>query len=183
MHSTALIELRAALKDVDELIAAHAALTGGKVGRPAGRQGAAITRAAVVLLVACLEAFITELFEEAVPQVWANRPPAQQQEVKDLTGSFANPSVAKTTVLFFALGIEWALDGVRWQAYSNRKFVEDHHKLMKARHAIAHGDKPRQSIRLRQLKAWRGMVSGYAQRLEMVVAKRIEEVTGKPPVW
>ena len=43
MPSQARLDLNARLADVEELINAHRLITGGRVGRPAQRQGAAVT--------------------------------------------------------------------------------------------------------------------------------------------
>src|SRR5438309_1179054 len=110
MPSHARGELETRLRDVDELISAHEALTGGTPGRPKERQGAAVTRAGVVLLAAATEAFVEDLFEEAARLVW---PSAKKRQLDELfektTRRLNNANVANSQLLFFNLGLPWAL--------------------------------------------------------------------------
>lgn len=184
MPSQALDELRDALKDVDEIVAAHRALTGGTPGRPQKKQGAAITRGGVVLLAATVEAFVEDLFDEAVDKIFAGRPDAQRNDLKSKTsGNFANATTYKIDSLFFAVGVPWITERIRWQKFSNASFTTSLNGLIKSRNAIAHGDRPRPGIRLRQLRAWRTMVEKFAVRLEALVADEIEQATGTRPPW
>ncbi|MEX2211118.1 MAG: HEPN domain-containing protein [Gaiellaceae bacterium] len=178
-------ELDRALKDVAEVISAHEALTGGGAGRPAQARGAAVTRAGVVLLVAATEAFIEDLFAEAAHKMWPGDRRLKDYLETIVTGdrAFANPSVKKTNDLFFGLGMPWVLDSIRWQKRTNKSFKESLTLLIKRRNQIAHGSKPRPSVQLRQLRAWHRMIAVYAERLESLVAARIEAVTGHRPNW
>ena len=71
LSSDAIRKLSVRLKDVDELLAAHESLTGGNRGRPAQKQGAAVTKAGVVMLTAVFEAFIEDAFERAATDIFA----------------------------------------------------------------------------------------------------------------
>lgn len=57
MSSSAMVTLQQSLRDVDEIINGHTALTGGGRGKPANRQGQAISRSGVVVLCAAMEQF------------------------------------------------------------------------------------------------------------------------------
>jgi len=153
MPSHARPELDRRLADIDELIAAHSSLTGGGVGRPRARQGAAITRAGIVLLAAAMEAYVEDLFEEAVPLLW---PKASTVDVKalfqDTSRRLNNADVRKTELLYFNLGMPWALSGIRWQKFSNPTFKSALNQLVETRNQIAHGRQPR--ARLQQLRRW-----------------------------
>jgi RiboL-PSP-HEPN len=184
MSSNAREELDRALQDVKQVIDAHVALTGGGVGAPPKSLGAPVTRAGVVLLVAATEAFVEDLFKEAVDLIWPTHP-NKVAFVEATVGirAFANPSVHKTNMLFFNLGIPWVLDEIRWQKRTNKSFVDSLTLLIKRRNEIAHGAKPRASVQLRQLRAWRRLIELYAARLETLVADRVEAVTGTRPNW
>jgi hypothetical protein len=182
--STAREELERALQDVKQVIDAHVALTGGSVGRPAQKLGAPVTRSGVVLLVAATEAFIEDLFKEAVDLIWPTHPnKAAFLEATVGQRAFANPSVHKTNMLFFNLGIPWVLENVRWQKRTNKSFVDSLTLLIKRRNEIAHGARPRVSVQLRQLRAWHRLIQLYAARLETLVADGVEAVTGTRPNW
>jgi hypothetical protein len=182
--SNARDELGRALVDVKQVIDAHVAITGGGAGRPAQKLGAPVTRAGVVLLVAATEAFVEDLFAEAVDLIWPTHP-NKMAFVEATVGqrAFANPSVHKTNMLFFNLGIPWVLEDIRWQKRTNKSFLDSLTLLIKRRNEIAHGAKPRVSVQLRQLRAWHRMIELYAARLETLVADRVEAVTGTRPNW
>jgi hypothetical protein len=140
MSSDALQELETRLRDVDELIGAHAALTGGQPGRPAQRQGAAITRAGVVLLSAATEAFVEDLFEEAARLVFNGMPAANIDKLfKNTSKRLNNADVHKTEMLYFDLGLLWAIRGISWRKFTNDTLRADLNKLIEARNGIAHG--------------------------------------------
>jgi len=182
LTSQARLELETRLRDVDELISAHGALTGGTPGRPKERQGAAVTRAGVVLLAAATEAFVEDLFEESARLLW---PKAGKRQLDDLfektTRRLNNANVANTQLLLFNLGLPWALDRVRWQNFPNATFKKSLDGLISARNKIAHGEQP--GVRLGQLRRWRRMVAHYGERLERLLGEHIETVVGKAPSW
>lgn len=110
MPSQARIDLNARLADVDELVKAHGLVTGGRVGRPAQRQGAAVTRAGIVLLAAAMEAFVEDLYEEAAKLLWPNASAADRKALfNDTSRRLNNADVRKTELLFFNLGLPWVL--------------------------------------------------------------------------
>lgn len=112
MPSQASIELTVRLKDVDELVSAHGTVTGGGQGRPAERQGAAITRAGVVLLAAATEAFIEDLFEECAALVFTGMPQADLDRLfKNTSKRLNNADVHKCEMLFFNIGIPLGSSG------------------------------------------------------------------------
>lgn len=73
MPSKALENLAGRLNDIDQLLKAHKAVAGGKVGR--AYEVAALNRAGVVLLSAHLEGFIEDLVKECVSLLHANNVP------------------------------------------------------------------------------------------------------------
>jgi hypothetical protein len=182
MPSTALTELKTRLADVDELILAHTFVTGGGAGRPARRQGAAITRAGVVLLAAAMEAFVEDLFVESGELIFVAVPPADRQKLYDQTSKkLNNADTLKTNILYFNLGCPWILGGIKWKKFSNNTFVSSLNKLVENRNQIAHGKRP--NVTLPQLRRWKTMLEGYAPRLESAVATHIEKMTGAKPAW
>lgn len=167
-------QLSTRLADVDELIAAHAAITGGRTGRPVKRRGAAITRSGVVLLTAAMEAFVEDLFEDASEQVFAALSAAERKELfKETSQRLHNADVRKTNLLFFNLGAPWILNQVRWQKCSNDQFKSRLTRLVEVRNQIAHGKQP--PIQLQQLRGWKRMVAKYAEVLERIVAAHVQQ--------
>lgn len=183
MASRARLDLDVRLADVDELIKAHALITGGNVGRPIERKGAAVTRAGIVLLAAAMEAFVEDLYEETARLVWPDASAAELKVLFDNTSQrLNNADVRKTELLFFNLGLPWALEGVRWQKFSNATFKKSLNALVEKRNQIAHGNK-QGTARLAQLKSWKALVTNYAIRLEAIAADHVEDVTGGRPNW
>lgn len=182
MASRARNELATRLLDVDELIHAHAKLTGGTKGRPKQRQGAAVTRAGVVLLAAATEAFAEDLFEEAAELMY---PSASKRRLGGLfdktTRRLHTANVANVDALFFSLGLPWVLDSISWQKFPNAVFKRSLNDLILARNKIAHGEQP--GVRLQQLWRWRRMVEHYSKRLEDIVSVHIADVTGSTVPW
>jgi hypothetical protein len=182
MPSTSLTELQTRLADVNELILAHTVVTGGGPGKPAKRQGAAITRAGVVLLAAAMEAFVEDLFVESGELVFAAVPPADRQKLYEQTSKKLNNADSnKTNLLYFNLGCPWILATIKWKKFSNPTFIARLNKLVENRNQIAHGKRP--NVTLPQLRTWKKMLDGYAPRLEGAVAAHIEKMTGVKPAW
>jgi hypothetical protein len=182
MPSNARSTLEQNLSDVEELIKAHEALTGGGKGKPSQGQGAALTRAGIVLLAAAMEAFVEDLFREAVDLLYPHMKPDRKKQLFDQTVErLNNADFTKTCLLYFNLGLSWALDEVRWQKFSNQTFQKSLQKLITTRGQIAHGKRPK--VQLKKLRDWRKMVLKYAEVLEVVVAKHLEASTGSVPSW
>jgi len=182
MPSNARQELATRLKDVDELIAAHAALTGGGRGRPAQRQGAAITRAGTVLLSAATEAFVEDLFEEAARSIFAATTAADLDQLfRNTSKRLNNADVYKTELLFFNLGLAWVLRGLSWRKFPNETLRSELNKLVQTRGSIAHG-RP-ENVKLQMLRRWKNMIEMLAPKLEEKIANHIAQVTGQRPNW
>lgn len=182
MPSNARAELERRLKDVDELIAAHAALTGGGRGRPAARQGAAISRAGIVLLSAATEAYVEDLFEEAAALIFAAMPAEDRERLyKNTSRKLNNADVHKTELLFFNIGMPWCFGGIAWKKFPNQTVRKEINKLIETRGGIAHG-RPIE-VRLQMLKRWKNMVEMLVPRLETKVADHVQTMTGQRPGW
>lgn len=182
MPSQALLELKTRLKDVDELISAHTAVTGGGRGRPVMRQGAAITRAGVVLLSAATEAFVEDLFEEAAKLIFDIMPDDDLEKLfKNTSKKLNNADVHKTELLYFNLGMPWALRGINWRKFSNETLRKELNKLIETRGSIAHGRG--QTVGLRTLRRWKNMIEMFAPNFEIKVADYVSNATGLRPNW
>ncbi|MDJ0949944.1 MAG: hypothetical protein QNJ94_13585 [Alphaproteobacteria bacterium] len=168
--------------DVVEIIAGHVALTGGGRGRPARRQGQAITRSGVVVLCAAMEQYLEDLFKEAAPLIY---PTATADELERLFSATADklnhPSLHAVTVMYFSIGMNHPFSKIRWPKMPNPDFQRTYNKFLETRGQIAHGRQP--TVRLATLRSWKTMVELSAIRLERLVADHIEERTGNRPAW
>jgi len=169
---TARQNLEKALSDVEELILAHETLTGGGVGAPRERQGQAISRAAIVIIVANIEVFIEECFEAAALKFYG------ATDRKDLAMLFRNtserlnhPSLDKVDLLFFNVGIPHITSNIRWKAFSNKQFQTKYNHLLELRGRIAHGRKP--SVRLSVVRSGVDFARRFADRLEQTLKTKL----------
>jgi hypothetical protein len=182
MPSQAHQELEARLRDVEELINAHTTVTGGEPGRPAARQGAAITRAGIVLLAAATEAFVEDLFEEAARLIFADMPNNDLERLfRNTSKRLNNASVHNIEMLYFNLGMPWVLQIIAWRKFPNGTLRKELDKLIEGRNTIAHGRG--EMVRLQTLRRWKNMIEMLAPRFVAKLADRVEEATGQRPEW
>ena len=175
MSSIARTELNRRLKDFDELMHARDQVCPNGAGRPAQRQGQAIVHGSVVLLSAAFEAFVEELYEEAVDVVYAHADPSDILQLKKNTSHrMNNADTFKVNHLFFNIGIAWIMKmrRIRWQKFSNSKVQKTLNKMIEARNAVAHGKNP--GLRKSQAVNWRSFVERLSDRLELTVADELE---------
>jgi hypothetical protein len=182
LPSNAHKELLQRLKDVEELIMAHGVVTGGGRGRPAQRQGAAITRSGIVLLSAATEAFVEDLFEEAASIIfWDMAEDERIHLFRNTSRKLNNADTHKTELLYFNIGLPWILKDISWKKYPNHVLRGDLNKLIDARNKIAHGHG--ENVRLSMLRRWKNMIEMLAPRLEEKVLDHVCEWTGETPDW
>ena len=182
MPSNARTSLDKQLRDFDELIHARDTICPNGAGRPAQRQGAAIIRAGVLILSAAFEAYAEDVYEEAVDLVYVQWPESKRKELKkDTSQKMNNASVYKLNNLFIHIGVPWIMDSqkLRWQKFSNSSVQDTLGQLISARNKIAHG-RPK-TVQKPTAKKWRNFVSKLADKIDLVVADRVEEVTGSRP--
>lgn len=182
MTNHSLNALKERLKDVEEVIQAHEALTGGGRGQPRAGQGRALTRAGIVLLSAAVEAFVEDLFEEAANKLYvAMTDDDKKFLIQHTAKQFNNPNCFKIEVLYLNLGLIRCLEGISWQKFANSKLRKEFNNLVDTRGSIAHGRGG--GKRLAVLKRWKTMIENFAPRFVVKVAKHIEDATGTNPNW
>lgn len=154
-----------ALSDVVELIRAHEALTGGGRGAPAEREGQAISRAAIVILVACMEIFIEETFKESAIIYYET---GNGDDLRFLFSGTADrlnhPSIEKVDLLFYNIGLMAAMSEIRWKKTSNTDFKRRYRALLDLRGRVAHGRRP--SVRLQVVRHGLAFVKQFADCLQ-----------------
>ena len=182
MPSQARNQLILQVDDVNELIGAHTAITGGGVGRPANSQGAAIVRAGVVLLAAAFEQYVEAVFEEAFPLMYPGASPAEQQQFyKQTTERFNNADTQKVNFLFFNLGCPWIIANIRWRKYPSVQVAKHLSWIIATRNSIAHGKQP--SIQLKTLALAREFILRLAQHMDTAIVNHLTASGHTPPTW
>lgn len=176
MPSKPLEDLRARLKEIDEVLSARDAICPTGAGRPAQRKGAAVIAGGTVLLSALFEGFIEELYELAIDKLYSSYPQADRNNLKNHTSEKNNnANVHQVNTLFFYLGIPWVMGHkkVHWKKFANAKVQEKLGKLSKARNELAHGKS--HAVTKPTLKAWRDFVERLAEKLDEIAADYIEK--------
>lgn len=182
MPSPARNELQRSLADVEELINAHAALTGGHPGRLAARQGEAVTRAAVVLLCAAMEVYFENLFKDAAELIYSDATAEERNRLyRNTTGRLNHPSLDNVTFMYFSLGLSHPFNKVHWQKMSNVSFKTHYQKLLEARGQVAHGQRP--PVRLATVRSWKNIVDYTAWCFDRILAEHVRWMTGTRPNW
>jgi hypothetical protein len=87
----------------------------------------------------------------------------------------------KTEMLFFNLGMPWALKNIRWRKFSNESLRDEINRLTVTRNRIAHGRGD--SISLQSLKRWKNMIELFAPQFEAKVSAHILGTTGRNCGW
>lgn len=182
MPSQARIELDRRLDDFDEIIDARDAICPTGAGRPAQRRGTAVVRAGVVMISAAFEAYIEDVYDCAVDYIYQSATDSDRRSLKsDTSEKLNNASVFKINRLFFNIGIPWIMKHqyIRWQKFSNSKVQETLGKMISARNSIAHGGKT--TVRKNTAVKWKKFTQKLADRIDLIVAERIEAEIGNKP--
>jgi hypothetical protein len=147
-----------------------------KKGRPPEVQ--ALSSAAVALLSAHLQGFVTDLFQEAARSLLAAHVPdvAVLINAAHLRG---NPNEQNIIKLFASIGVPDVISGISWQKCSNsalRKKLRDFNEL---RNRIVHGKA--EVVHKKSVVIYMGVWKNFAERLDKKVGSSIAAATGVQP--
>ena len=104
-----------------------------------------------------------------------------EQLKANTSGRLNNPNVFKVEMLYFNLGMDWALRDIGWRKFSNETLRSELNKMVETRGSIAHGSGV--SVRLATLRRWLNMIEILAPAFETKVARHITRMTGNAPTW
>ena len=204
MSSRALQDFETRLKDVQQLIDAHEALTrlrraegalqsGGQQlsnvatvvqhlvtdpGRGRRKEVHALNNAAIALLSGHLQGYLVDLFEESANALFVG-PVQNVNAITATTKTRGNPNPQNIKNMFGSLGFEDIFQGVSWQKMSTpalKKKLQDFNTL---RNRIVHGkdERVRKQVVVNYLSVWRN----FAIRLDANLRSRTRDVTGAYP--
>lgn len=196
MPSPARTTLNQNLTNITELRAAYTSLTGGGRGAPpianGQRQGAAVTRAGVVLLAASFEAFVEDLFEQCLPYIFPTLTQGQMDAlISQSSRRMHNADCAKIEHLYEYASLPNCLDGIQWQRFGNTALRRNINQFVHIRNCIAHGgaltvsknnNAPFNLVH-KKLGDWRRMVENFAPRFEQKISNHIVAITRNAPPW
>lgn len=205
MSSKSLQTLTNRMKDVEQLISAHSALTqlhrarqksekaGGGLdkivdiintlvtepgrGRPAEVE--ALNRAAVVLLSAHLQGYIDNLLSETAHIVLCNKVKDINRLLELSKPQAANPHPDVIEKMFNSVGIYEVLDDISWQKAKNETVKHRLKEYIKLRNRIAHGSQ--EGVNKQKVVQFKKFVEIFAKNLDKIVAQKIQLLTAKKP--
>ena len=203
--SDAFENLDSRMKDIEQILDAHKALTqfqrarnrlrrsGAKLadlskvveglverpgrGRPA-RVGA-LNRGAMVLLCAHLQGYIEDVFSEAARIMLAATVNDVDALIRHATSGFSNPYANRINNLFSAIGFPEIVDSLSWQRASNQAVKRRLAGYISIRNSIAHGRQV--SVTKQKVDGFKKFVELFAQKLDGVVRDAVKVATGSEP--
>lgn len=205
MTSTAYQNLNRRMRDIEQLMQAHSALTqirrarkvaeqagGGlrqisqvvdKLVSPPGRgrraEVDALNRAAMVLLSAHLQGYVEDLYSETAQCLLSNKVKDVEALIRHGRDSFSNPHANKIEQLFCSLGISRITDGISWQKARNRSIRKRLTEYVRIRNRIAHGiQEPVSKAKVEQFKRFASL---FAEKFDEKVHDEIKSSIGRSP--
>lgn len=205
MPSKSLANLTERLKDIDQLLNAHSAITkfnnaqnaanqaGGqlaqvavvfnalvtKPGKGKPKEVDAINRAAYVLLAAHFQGFVDEIHAEIGKIVLAGKAADPDAVIKLVKPPRSNPHVNIINQMFSGLGVYEIMDSISWQKCDNKTVKNRLTHCLETRNKIAHGKKePITKSKVVQLKQF---VELLAQKLDAEIIAKTKPILGKAP--
>lgn len=204
MPSQALQDFEVRLRDVQQLIDAHDALTrlrraeaslqagGQELGNiaiviqhlvtdpGAGRRKEvhALNNAGIALLSGHLQGFIVDIYKESAAALFIGH----VQSVEAVTGAAytrGNPNPQNIKRMFSTLGFDDVFNGLSWQAMSTTALRKKLQEFNILRNQIAHGANER--ARKQVLVNYLNVFSNFAARLDTKLRAEIRRVTGANP--
>lgn len=205
MASKARANLTERLKDIDQLLNAHTAITkftkaeqaanaaGGQLaqiatviqalvtnpgkGRP--KEVDALNRAAFVLSLAHFQGFVDELHSEIGKLVLKGKAANPEAVIKLVKPPRSNPHVNIINQMFAGVGVYDLMDAISWQRCDNKSVKSRLTTYLETRNKIAHGSKEAiTKARVVQLKEF---IEILANKLDEQVSRKAKLILGKNP--
>jgi hypothetical protein len=169
---------------VERLLQIHVKLGGERPGRRWGSEG--LNKSAVVLLVACWEAYLEDLCFCAFESNLASEPVGDGWK-KVLTEhrnktikQFHNPTAEHIDDLFLrTLGIPKISDSWHWAGMSVANAKVKLNKIVNVRHSVAHRVQHCAAIHLNEVKSFQGHVRYLVERMDADIIRRSRRANGK----
>lgn len=182
MPSQHLADFKMKLLDFDEIISARDAICPAGAGKPAQRKGAAVIRGGVVLLSAAFEAYVEDVFDQAIDTLYSAQPESDRKALKkETSGKLNNASSWKVNLLYATIGLPWIMSDptFHWQKFTNASVQKTLDDVITARNRIAH----RGSFTVRRDTAvkWRGFLEKLTERFDCRIRDYLLQRTGATP--
>ncbi len=203
MPSQALQDLNLRLKDIDQLLEAHTALTKFKKAEKAAKQPGlrkiltvvdalvtapgkgkpaevdAINRAAFVLLTAHFQGFVDDLHKDLATKLLTGKVTSVDEVIELAKPRNANPHSQIIEKMFGGLGVFEVMSRIKWQKCSNDSVKKRLTGYIQTRNKIAHGS--RLSVTKQKVKQYMQFVQKLAEELDKAVSVSAKKFTGITP--
>jgi len=205
MSSKAHKNLDGRMKDIEQLLEAHKALTQFKRARKAAEDAGgglaqisevidrlvsepgrgrrtevdALNRAAMVLLSAHLQGYVEDLFSEATGAMLGNKVKDVEALIEQALSGFSNPHAYRIDRLFASIGLPKVTDGLSWQKASNQTVKRRLTDYIRIRNSIAHGSQ--EGITKLKVAEFKRFVEIFARNFDEKVSNEVQQTTGKTP--
>jgi len=206
MSSQSLAKLQVRLRDIDQLLDAHSALTKFKKAEAAAKNSTglsrvasvvnalvsspgkgrpaevdAINRAAFVLLCAHFQGFVEDLHQELGEKLLMGR--VDKDTVKKIITLAkqrnTNPHPDVIEKMFGGLGVFEVMADIKWQKCSNKAVRTRLTGYIETRNKIAHGSK--EKVTKQKVQQFKAFVENLAEKLDISVRECSIRFTGKDP--
>ena len=205
MPSEAYKTLGNRMKDIEQLLEAHKALTqfqrarraaekaGGELarisevidslvtepGRGRRTEVAALNRAAMVLLSAHLQGYIEDVYAEAARIMLEDKVRDVEVLIERALAGFSNPHAQRIDDLFATIGLPKITDDLSWQRASNRAVKRRLTAYIQVRNSIAHGGQ--EGVTKQKVDEFKRFVEVFAKNFDKRVREEVQRVVGKAP--
>ena len=201
MGSMAYANLSLRMKDIEQLMQAHTALTQFRRARRAAERAGgdlaqisivvnslvtlpgrraevdALNRAAIVLLSAHLQGYIEDLHAEAANRLFSTTVLDVNALIVEAQSKFSNPHAFHIEQLFTSLGLPKILEKLRWHRANNRRIRTRLSRYIEMRNRIAHGSQ--EPISKEKVLGFKHFVELFADRFDETVRTAIKDLTGR----
>jgi hypothetical protein len=204
MSSQALHDFIHRLREIRQLLDAHSALTrlrraeaataGGmpnlqNIGQfiqslvtPPGRgrpaEVHALNSAAIALLSGHLQGYIVDLHKEVALSTLTGKV-RDVQAIVETANLRGNPNAPNIKRIFSALGYPDVLDGLSWQAMSNKQLLAKLRTFNELRNNIVHGAST--TVTKARVRNYLNVFTSFAHRLDSKMRQQVHTVTGRYP--
>jgi len=205
MSSQAYRNLDGRMRDIEQLLEAHKALTqfqrarraveeagGGLLqisevvdrlvsepGRGRRTEVDALNRAAIVLLCAHLQGYVEDLFSEAARVLLSSTVKNVEVLIEQGMSSFSNPHAYRIDRLFASIGLPTITNNLSWQRASNESIKRRLTEYIRTRNGIAHGSQD--GVTKQKVVKFKRFVEVFARNFDEAVSNEIAAVVGKKP--
>ncbi len=205
MASTAFNNLNVRLKDIEQILEAHSAITKIKnaenalkhvgnplmsifnisnaiisvPGRGRPKEVDALNRAGFVLLCAHFQGYIDDLHAETAKILLSGKVANIDNTIKLIKPRNSNPYPNIINIMFAGLGVYDLMEKIRWQKCSNKTVKERLTKYIEIRNKIAHGAKV--TVTKFKLKNFMSYVVTLSEKLDGQIKNDIRSLTKNSP--